>query len=145
MSHKTSSKHGFSIWKHLHAESSALTVHERARSLRTRLPDTRKNKLAFHCKSSTQQQIHRLKGHDNTTKSRNNLHQSSFHFSFFLPLFSILHILMCSKWQVIQWIFTSFQLAVCCMCSCTSGVSHSFSPRQHHARPQSAGCNCNTV
>lgn len=47
MSHKTSSKHGFSIWKHLHAESSALTVHERACSLRTSLPDTRKNKLAF--------------------------------------------------------------------------------------------------
>lgn len=51
MSHKTSSKHGFSIWKHLHAESSALTVHERARSLRTRLPDTRKNKLAFNCRA----------------------------------------------------------------------------------------------
>lgn len=47
MSHKTSSKHGFSIWEHLHAESSALTVHERACSLRTSLLDTRKNKLAF--------------------------------------------------------------------------------------------------
>lgn len=47
MSHKTSSKHGFSIWKRLHAESSALTVHERARSPRTTLPDTRKSKLAF--------------------------------------------------------------------------------------------------
>lgn len=47
MSHKTSSKHGFSIWERLHAESSALTVHERACSLRTSLPDTRKNKLAF--------------------------------------------------------------------------------------------------
>ena len=47
MSHKTFSKHGFSIWEHLHAESSALTVHERACSLRTSLPDTRKYKLAF--------------------------------------------------------------------------------------------------
>lgn len=51
MSHKTSSKHGFSIWERLHAESSALTVHERACSPRTRLPDTRKNKLAFNCQA----------------------------------------------------------------------------------------------